>query len=80
MGKAGAERQEPADQVMRMDEKKIEGIPTYRTQAIVKTAAVITETLVSGKHLYNPTYQECEIVIELVAETLKKCKNVYRRK
>lgn len=63
-----------------MEEKKCDGIPPYRMQLIVKTAADIAERLVSGKYLYSPSYHECEIVIELVAEALKKCKNEYRRK
>lgn len=63
-----------------MDEKKVEGIPPYRMSAITKTAADVAEHIVSGKYLYNPTYHECEIVVELVAEALKKCKNEYRRK
>lgn len=65
---------------MLMDEKKTEGIPPYRMNQIMKTAADITDRLVSGRNLFNPTYHECEIVIELVAEAIKKSKNEYRRK
>lgn len=46
----------------------------------MKTASAITEQLVSGKHLYNPTYHECEIVLEIVMEAVKKSKNEFRRK
>lgn len=63
-----------------VENDKSNGITPYRMNQLVKTAASITELLVSGKHLYNPTYHECEIVIELVAEALKKSKNEYRRK
>lgn len=63
-----------------MEERKTEGIPPYRMNQIMKTAAEITERLVCGKNIYNPTYHECEIVIELVAEAIKKSKNEYRRK
>lgn len=66
--------------VMTMEEQKKDGIPPYRMNLIVKTAAAITEQLVSGKYLYNPTYHECEIAVELVAEAIRKSKNEYRRK
>lgn len=46
----------------------------------MNTAAYVTEMMVSGKTLYHPTYHECEIVVELVAEAIKKSKNEYRRK
>lgn len=58
-----------------MEEKKIEGIPPYRMAQIIKTAADVADRITSGKYLFNPTYQECEIVIELVAETIRKCKD-----
>lgn len=63
-----------------MEGEKRDGIPPYRMQLIIKTAADISERLVSGKYLFNPSYHECEIVIELVSEALKKCKNEYRRR
>lgn len=63
-----------------MDEKKVAGITPYRMNQIIKTAAEITERMVNGRNLYNPTYHEREIVIELVAEAIKKSKNEYRRK
>lgn len=63
-----------------MDAKKTEGIPPYRMGQLMKTAAAVTEQIVAGKNLYNPTYHECEIVVELVAELIKKSKNEYRRK
>ena len=63
-----------------MEEKKTEGIPPYRAAAITKAVADITERIVTGKYIFNPTYHECEIIIELVGEALKKCKNEYRRK
>ncbi len=58
-----------------MEEDKKEGISPYRMNQIMKTAASITALLVSGKHLYQPTYRECEIVIELVQDALKKSKD-----
>lgn len=66
--------------VILMEEREVKGISPYRMNQIVKTAADITERLVNGRNLYNPTYHECEIVIELVAEAVKKAKNEYRRK
>lgn len=65
---------------MPMEEKKLEGISPYRMNQIVKAASVITEQLVNGRHLFQPTYHECEICIELVAEAIRKSKNEYRRK
>lgn len=65
---------------MLMEEKRMEGIPPYRMNQIVKTAGVITEQLVSGRHLFQPSYHECEICIELVLDAIKKSKNEYRRK
>ena len=44
---------------MPMEEKKLEGISPYRMNQIVKTASVITEQLVNGRHLFQPTYHEC---------------------
>lgn len=57
-----------------MEEKRLEGIPPYRVQALMKTAADISERLVAGRFLFNPTYEECNIVIDLVGEALEKCK------
>ena len=42
---------------------------------ITKAAGVIAEQLTHGKYLYNPTYHECEIVLELILESIKKCKD-----
>ena len=63
-----------------MEEKKIEGIPLYRMCQIVKVAAAATDLIINGKYLYNPTYHECEIAVELIQEAIKKSKNEYRRK
>lgn len=57
-----------------MEDQKMEGIPPYRMSMITRTAADVAERIVSGKYLYNPTYHECEIVIALVTEAVKKCK------
>lgn len=65
---------------MLMEERETKGIAPYRMNQIVKTAADITDRLVNGRNLYSPTYHECKIVIELVAEAIKKSKNEYRRK
>lgn len=65
---------------MRMEERDVKGISPYRMSQLVKVAGDISEKLMSGKLVYDPTYQECEIVVELVAEAIKKGKNAYRRK
>ena len=62
-----------------MDEKITEGIPPYRMNQIIKAAAAATDQIVSGKHLYDPSYRECEIVVELIAEAIKKSKEECRR-
>lgn len=62
-----------------MGEDNNRGISPYRMNQIMKTATSITTMLVSGKYLCQPSYRECEIVIELVAEALEKSKNEYRR-
>ena len=64
-----------------MEEKKIEeieGIPPYRMNQIIQAAAAATNQIVSGKHLYNPSYRECEIAVELIAEAIKKAKEDHR--
>lgn len=58
--------------------KKIEGIPPYRMNQIMKAAAAAADQIVSGKHLYNPSYRECEIAVELIAEAIKKAKKEHR--
>lgn len=63
-----------------MDEKELQGIPPYRMSGIMKTASEITALLVSGKHLYGPTYCECKIVVELVMEAIQKSENECGRK
>ncbi|WP_243237597.1 hypothetical protein [Sellimonas intestinalis] len=63
-----------------MEERDVKGISPYRMSQLVKVAGDISEKLMSGKLVYGPTYQECEIVVELVAEAIKKGKNAYRRK
>lgn len=58
-----------------MEEKKIEeieGIPPYRMNQIIQAAAAATDQIVRGKHLYNPSYRECEIAVELIAEAIRK--------
>lgn len=40
-----------------------------------KTAADVADRIASGKYLFNPTYQECEIIVELVSEAICKCKD-----
>ena len=63
-----------------MEEKKMEGIPPYRMNQIMKAAAAATDLIINGKYLYNPTYHECEITVELIQEAIKKSKNECRRK
>lgn len=57
-----------------MEKQNVQDIPPYRVAAITKTAADIAERIVSGKYLFNPTYRECEIVIDLVSDAIRKCK------
>ena len=63
-----------------MEERDVKGIPPYRMGQLAKAAADISEKLMSGKLVWGTTYQECEIVVELVAEAIMKGKNAYRRK
>lgn len=42
---------------------------------IAKTAADVADRIASGKYLFNPTYQECEIIVELATEAIRKCKD-----
>ena len=60
---------------MEMEKRSIDGIPPYRMAQITKTAADVADRITSGKYLFNPTYQECEIIVELVAEAIRKCKD-----
>ena len=60
-----------------MEEKKIEeieGIPPYRMNQIMLAAAAAADQIVSGKHLYSPSYRECEI-----AEAIRKSKEEHGR-
>lgn len=59
---------------MPMEKEKNNEITPFRIKQIMQAAADITDRLVNGKYLYNPSYHECEITIELVAEALKKGK------
>jgi len=56
-----------------MDEKK--DISPYRMNQIMKTAADVTNTLINSRHLFNPTYRECEIVLELAGRAIERSKN-----
>lgn len=58
-----------------MEKRSIDGIPPYRMAQITKTAADVADRIAPGKYLFNPTYQECEIIVELVAEAIRKCKD-----
>lgn len=46
---------------------------------IVKAAAAATDQIVKGKYLYDPSYRECEIAVELIAEAIRKSKEECRR-
>lgn len=59
--------------------KKIEGIPPYRMNQIMKAAAAAADQIVSGKRLYNPSYRECEIAVELIAEAIRKSREEHGR-
>ena len=58
-----------------MEKRSVDGIPPYRMAQITKTVANVADRIASGKYLFNPTYQECEIIVELVAEAIRKCKD-----
>lgn len=73
MGAFGAIWQTSEYPVVPMNQS--EGISPYRMGQITKAAGVIAEQLTHGKYLYNPTYHECEIVLELILESIKKCKD-----
>lgn len=68
MGAFGAKGDEFTDKINR------DSIEPYRMAQIMKTAADITDRLVSGKYLYGANYQECEIVVGLIEEAIRKCK------
>ena len=68
MGALGTKGDELTDKINR------DSIEPYRMAQIMKTAADITDRLVSGKYLYGANYQECEIVIELMMEAIRRCK------
>ena len=50
------------------------GIPPYRMNLIMKTAADVTNVICQGKHLYNPTYEECEIILAVVGKAVEESK------
>lgn len=58
-----------------MSEIKTDEIPPYRMNLIMKTASEATNLIVNGRHLFNPTYRECEIVVDLIMEAIQKSKN-----
>ena len=68
MGTFGTKGDELTDTV------KKDAITPFRMAQIMKTAADITDRLVSGKYLYGANYQECEIGVELMMETIRRCK------
>ena len=68
MGTFGTKGDELTDTVNK------DAIMPFRMAQIMKTAADITERLVSGKYLYGANYQECEIVVGLIAEAIRKRK------
>lgn len=55
-------------------------IVPYRMGQITKAAGIIAEQLTNGKYLFSPTYQECEICLELVLDAVRKCQEENRRK
>lgn len=61
-----------------MEKKNIKGITPFRMQQIMKTASDAASLIISSKHLYDPSYRECEIVLELIQEAIRKGKNEYR--
>ena len=73
MGALGAAGKEPEDSLMEEKMKNAQ-ISPFRMSQMVKTASDISERLVAGKFLYNPTWQECEIIINMVSMTIQRCK------
>lgn len=63
-----------------MESQDIKEIVPYRMGQITKAAGSIAEQLTNGKYLFSPTYQECEICLELVLEAVRKCQEENRRK
>lgn len=78
MGEAKTLRDPYQYPVTTMDEERV--MSPFRMAQIVKLASDIADRLVCNKYLYNPTFQECEITLELVSEAIKKSKNITRRK
>ena len=54
--------------------EEMKEISPYRMGQITKTAGIIAEQLTQGKYLYNPSYHECEIVLDLIMESIQKCR------
>lgn len=52
-----------------MDEEKI---TPYRMNQIMQTAAKVSEMIVNGRYLYKPTFEECELVLDLVGHAIEK--------
>lgn len=50
-------------------------IPPFRMNLLMKAASDVTNTLINNKHLYNPTYEECEIIMEIVGRAIDRSKN-----
>lgn len=54
--------------------KNNKGIPPYRMNLLMQTAAKVTDILIKGDKLYSPTYEEIEIVLDTVRELTAKSK------
>ncbi len=63
-----------------MDEERNNEISPFRMAQIVKLASDIADRLVCNRYLYNPTFRECEITLELVNEAISKSKSITGRK
>lgn len=47
-------------------------IPVYRMNLLMKTASDVTNVMTHSKHLYNPTYEELTVILDIVREAIYK--------
>ncbi len=58
-----------------MEKNKNQGLTPYRASQIVNTASAMVDMLVKGKTIYNPSFRECELAIELASIMIRKLKD-----
>jgi len=54
-----------------MDKEKI---TPYKMNQIMQVAAKITGMLVSDRYLYKPTFEECELALDMVRHAIEQIK------